>query len=493
MLRKSLDPVFYACLMLSTTVYLPTTEAKPLDDETAISDYSKQGNRNNGYARNHYQYNALNQLTQVDHRDSSTPIPIYYAYYPDRFLASQSHQATTHYHYYAGQGSHVNSLQQGYYAGYLLGQAPELYSHQEQLGTKAHIHIVDRHHSVLTEIQHNELTTHHYNAYGMDTLNSGEQSLAITHTPLKYNGYRHDALTHLYYLKARHYSPYLRSFLSRDTYDLTNRYAYVKGNPINYTDPSGHTDIPLGDWGESVAWRNEALLLKTSRMPKMKLPRPAENPITYLREALQVKRQDIPKYVYRIDGRTPREINSNKHLGFRPKEYVNLNPDWKQGPGNPEVETLMRTMIGNRHADGSYHTGANGVSVSYNLNFSAAVPKYSGYLYRIKGKDLPENTFKIEQPADITLYNVGNYNFEMNFVGRARRSNIEYYSTSKNRWQPINNFISRDNPYVLVQRNKRNVMTGVQMANLPYSKTNGIYLFQQWYRRKHPSITWTFH
>jgi len=361
--------------MLSTTVYLPTTEAKPLDDETAISDYSKQGNRNKNYARNHYQYNALNQLTQVDNRDSSRAC---------RQIAYRKR-------------------------------------------------------------------------------------------------------------KARYYSPYLRSLLSRDTYDLANRYAYVKGNPINYTDPSGHADIPLGDWGESVAWRNEALLLKTSRMPKMKLPRPAENPITYLREALQVKRQDIPEYVYRIDGRTPQEINSNKHLGFRPKEYVNLNPDWKQGPGNPKVETLMRTMIGNRHADGSYHTGANGVSVSYNLNFSAAVPKYSGYLYRIKGKGLPENTFKIEQPADITLYNVGNYNFEMNFVGRARRSNIEYYSTSKNRWQPINNFISRDNPYMLVQRNERNVMTGVQMANLPYSKTNGIYLFQQWYRRIYPSITWTFY
>lgn len=49
------------------------------------------------------------------------------------------------------------------------------------------------------------------------------------------------------YLRARHYAPYLNRFLQRDTIVPNpripadwNRWAYVRNNPINYTDPSGH-------------------------------------------------------------------------------------------------------------------------------------------------------------------------------------------------------------------------------------------------------------
>jgi len=49
------------------------------------------------------------------------------------------------------------------------------------------------------------------------------------------------------YLRARYYSPAQGRFLSRDVWEgdynnplSLNRWGYVEGNPINYTDPSGH-------------------------------------------------------------------------------------------------------------------------------------------------------------------------------------------------------------------------------------------------------------
>ena len=44
----------------------------------------------------------------------------------------------------------------------------------------------------------------------------------------------------LYYLNAREYMPSIKRFIQMDSWDIGNRYQYAKGNPIKYTDPSGH-------------------------------------------------------------------------------------------------------------------------------------------------------------------------------------------------------------------------------------------------------------
>ncbi|MCI0528683.1 MAG: RHS repeat-associated core domain-containing protein, partial [Nitrospira sp.] len=58
------------------------------------------------------------------------------------------------------------------------------------------------------------------------------------------------------YLRARYYMPSDGRFLTRDTWmgDYNsplslNRWMYVEGNPINYTDPSGHDGIPTTGGG----------------------------------------------------------------------------------------------------------------------------------------------------------------------------------------------------------------------------------------------------
>jgi RHS repeat-associated protein len=87
------------------------------------------------------------------------------------------------------------------------------------------------------------------NYRNQQSVNRGQQhsliinnsSLTINDNPFKYSGYYSDSESGLYYLKARYYSPELMRFINRDTYDLSNRFAYANGNPIKNVDPTGHS------------------------------------------------------------------------------------------------------------------------------------------------------------------------------------------------------------------------------------------------------------
>ena len=85
--------------------------------------------------------------------------------------------------------------------------------------------------------------TYSYTDYG-ETTEQGENNF---YNEICYGGGVYDKTTGLYYLNARYYSPENGSFLTQDTYrgsrsktETLNLYGYCTGNPINYTDPSGH-------------------------------------------------------------------------------------------------------------------------------------------------------------------------------------------------------------------------------------------------------------
>jgi RHS repeat-associated protein len=80
----------------------------------------------------------------------------------------------------------------------------------------------------------------------------GEPS-SLTGSEFRYTGQRLVAGVGLYYYKARFYSPYLGRFLQTDpigTADDMNRYAYVKNDPLNYTDSTG--EFAQLFWGAAI-------------------------------------------------------------------------------------------------------------------------------------------------------------------------------------------------------------------------------------------------
>ena len=90
--------------------------------------------------------------------------------------------------------------------------------------------------------------TYGYDAFGTLTeirsLNA-EGVLAETETALSrflYSGEQYDAVTGLYYLRARQYDTVAGRFTQEDTYlgDGRNLYVYVQNNPLKYVDSSGY-------------------------------------------------------------------------------------------------------------------------------------------------------------------------------------------------------------------------------------------------------------
>ena len=82
-------------------------------------------------------------------------------------------------------------------------------------------------------------------------------------------GEQYDDSSDLTYLRARYYSPGTAGFLSRDTIQPNgggttgyNPYAYANGNPVTFTDPSGHIATWVG--GGIAAVQNLTYLLACS-------------------------------------------------------------------------------------------------------------------------------------------------------------------------------------------------------------------------------------
>lgn len=86
-----------------------------------------------------------------------------------------------------------------------------------------------------------------FDAYGQKTGGGAMPS------PYSYNGYYTDSETGFFYLNARYYDPTTQQFTQEDTYwgAGTNLYGYCGGNPVMYSDPTGHkatADDGTGCW-----------------------------------------------------------------------------------------------------------------------------------------------------------------------------------------------------------------------------------------------------
>jgi len=93
-----------------------------------------------------------------------------------------------------------------------------------------------------------------YRPFGVTRFASG-----TTPTSYRFTGQREEAALGLYYYNARWYDPALGHFLSPDSIMPEpgnaldyHRYAYVRFNPLKYTDPSGHRPKPPTSEGNII-------------------------------------------------------------------------------------------------------------------------------------------------------------------------------------------------------------------------------------------------
>ena len=238
------------CIVLSvSTACLPLETLHAQTLHTLIA-YNKTGDITADSQSSLYRYNPLNQLIYDQAIKSNKAIS--YQYYATGMQASESVSgATTLVHYYANQGQLLNSMQSNRFSGYLLADSAALRSYQSIDGTQAQIYVRNRHRSVITTIKKRTLKIQQYNAYGATTLNGTAseakttEASGINTSPLGYSNYRFDMAADIYYLKARYYTPIYRTFLSRDSYDLNNRYFYVNDNPVLLEDSTGHNSSDI--------------------------------------------------------------------------------------------------------------------------------------------------------------------------------------------------------------------------------------------------------
>ncbi|MBX5310805.1 RHS repeat-associated core domain-containing protein [Rhizobium sp. NLR11b] len=84
----------------------------------------------------------------------------------------------------------------------------------------------------------------------------GEATNTSFQTKKSYIGERFDAETGLMYLNARYYDPAFGRFVSPDDWDPTkegvgtNRYSYSENDPVNKSDPNGHSINYSDSWGQ---------------------------------------------------------------------------------------------------------------------------------------------------------------------------------------------------------------------------------------------------
>ena len=100
------------------------------------------------------------------------------------------------------------------------------YYHQDQLGSTR----------ALTNSSGTVVATYTYDPYGNLAGSTGTAT-----NPFRYAGQYTDPETGYQYLRARYYDPSTAQFLTRDPIEDVTRsaYAYVNGNPLNATDPTG--------------------------------------------------------------------------------------------------------------------------------------------------------------------------------------------------------------------------------------------------------------
>jgi RHS repeat-associated protein len=221
---------------LSGLVAPVSTGSYGLDDALksygSVATFSFDANGNLlGDGTNTYTWNARNQLIAIT---GAVTASFSYDAMGRRTARSVGGTSTSFLHEDANL---VQEAGGGNSVSYLTGPGlDQVFSRTDSSGTMSYLRDGLGSVFALADVSGNLATQYAYDPYG-NTATMG----ATSANPLQYAGRENDG-TGLYYSRARYYSPALGRFISQDPIGFgggINRYAYVRGNPIQSIDPSG--------------------------------------------------------------------------------------------------------------------------------------------------------------------------------------------------------------------------------------------------------------
>ena len=182
---------------------------------------------------NEYSWNARGQLTKISGATSAG-----FSYDPFGRRASKTLGGTTTELLYDGPNPVQESVGGSVTANVLTGLAPDqVFSRTTGAGTSSYL--TDRLGSTIALASSlGEVKT----SYTYDPFGSATRSGEASSNPFQFTGRENDG-SGLYYSRARYYQPGVAEFISRDPSGMkgsgSNLYAYVAGDPVDFTDPTG--------------------------------------------------------------------------------------------------------------------------------------------------------------------------------------------------------------------------------------------------------------
>lgn len=183
-----------------------------------------------------FTWDAQDRLTSVTAGSTVTT----FAYGAGNERIKKTQGADTHLYFGKMLEVHNGITEQYYYAG------PLLVAKKNLLGYKSWYHS-DRLGSIrlMTNASGAEVRDYDYYAFGETLSTTG-----TANNERGFTGHITDAETGLIYMNARYYDPALCRFISADSLRQTtpqsmNSYSYCENNPINNTDPTGHSPVKL--------------------------------------------------------------------------------------------------------------------------------------------------------------------------------------------------------------------------------------------------------